>query len=91
LIPAVPLKAAKTFDRWRGPFSPALLLLGPARSEHKPRAHRRVDDLVAERCAREIVEAVAGNVQGRAKLIKYNNNAIQKDSASISMNIKCNA
>jgi len=35
--------------------------------------------------------SLAGSVPGRAKIIKYNINAIQKDSASISMNIKCNA
>jgi hypothetical protein len=68
------------------------LFLRLARAEHKARANLRVDDLVAESCAREIVEAVAGAVaEGRAKIIKYNINAIQKDSASISMNIKCGA
>jgi hypothetical protein len=35
--------------------------------------------------------SLAGNVPGRAKIIKYNINAVRKDSASISMTIKCNA
>ena len=35
--------------------------------------------------------SVTGNVPGRAKITKYNVNAARKDSASISMTIKCNA
>ena len=45
---------------WRGPSNARAIAFCELSAEHKPHADRRVDHLVAERRAREIVEPVAG-------------------------------